>query len=257
MIDMGQPINSSRHSGTVALVTGAASGIGRATAVRFAAEGATVIATDGNGDGLASLVADHPGITTIQGDLRDGDFIIDLVARAEATGPVSAVANVAGIMDHFVPVTELDDDMWARVFDVNVTAQMRICRAAIPHMIERGGGAIVNVASVAGLGGGGAGASYISSKHAAIGLGRHIAYTYGPQGIRCNIVCPGAVETNIGTTAAPTVEWAFERQLLAIALGERTAQPDEIATAISWLASGEASNVNGLVMPVDGGWTSA
>jgi NAD(P)-dependent dehydrogenase (short-subunit alcohol dehydrogenase family) len=250
-------MDAQRHIGSIALVTGAASGIGRATAARLAQEGATVVATDFHGDGLATLVSEHPGITAVQGDLADGAFIAELIAGAESVGPVAIVANVAGIMDHFVPVTELDDDMWEQVFAVNVTAHMRICRTVIPLMTQRGGGAIVNVASVAGLGGSGAGASYIASKHAAIGLARHVAYTYGPQGIRCNVVCPGDTATNIASTAAPTSQWAFDRQLLSIALGERQAQPDEVAAAISWLASSEASNVNGLVMPVDGGWKSA
>ena len=94
-------------------------------------------------------------------------------------------------------------------------------------MTARGGGSIVNVASVAGLGGSGAGASYVASKHGVIGLTKSIVFTYGPQGIRCNAVCPGGTETNIGTTAAPTVMWAFERQKVAIVLGERTASFDQ------------------------------
>lgn len=250
-------MDSSRHAGAVVVVTGAASGIGRATAVRFADEGATVVATDGNADGLDSLAAERGAITTVAGDLLDPSFIDDLVDRAEAIGPVAILANVAGIMDHFVPAGEVDDALWDKVLGVNLTAPMRLCRRMIPLMSGRGGGAIVNVASVAGLGGSGAGASYTSSKHGLIGLTKHIAYTYGPQGIRCNVVCPGGVATNIGTTAAPTVPWAYERHQLGISLGERTAQPDEIATAISWLASSEASNVNGVVMPVDGGWKAA
>jgi NAD(P)-dependent dehydrogenase (short-subunit alcohol dehydrogenase family) len=249
-------MDSSRHAGTVALVTGAASGIGRATAVRLAGEGAQVVATDGNADGLAQLTAEFSSITGIPGDLRESAFIDTLVDAAEAVGPVHTLASVAGIMDHFVPVSEIDDALWDNVFAVNVTAPMRLCRKLLPLMSGRGG-SIVTVASVAGLGGSGAGSAYVSSKHALIGLTRHIAYTYGPQGIRCNAVCPGGTETNIGTTAAPTVMWAYERQLLGIALGERMAQPDEIAAAISWLASNEASNVNGLIMPVDGGWKAA
>jgi NAD(P)-dependent dehydrogenase (short-subunit alcohol dehydrogenase family) len=240
----------------VVLVTGAASGIGRATALRFAAEGATVVGTDSNADGLASLAEGRPTITTVAGDLRDGAFIQALVRQAEEVGPVGVVANVAGIMDHFVPAGEIDDALWENVLAVNLTAPMRLCRELLPLMSHRGG-AIVNVSSAAGLGGSGAGAAYVSSKHAIIGLTKHIAFTYGPKGIRCNAICPGGVETNIGTTAAPTVQWAFERQLLGIALGERTAQPDEIAATISWLASAEASNVNGVVLPVDGGWKSA
>jgi NAD(P)-dependent dehydrogenase (short-subunit alcohol dehydrogenase family) len=250
-------VDAKRHDGAVALVTGAASGIGRATAARLAQEGAAVVATDVDGGGLTSLAEEHAGVTAVAGDLTSAEFVVDVIARAEAVGPVSVVANVAGIMDHFVPVTEVDDDLWTRVFDINVTAQMRVCRAIVPLMAARGGGAIVNVASKAGLGGAGAGASYVASKHAAVGLGLHIAYTYGPQGIRCNVVCPGWIATNIGTTAAPTVPWAFERQQLAIALAEKQGQPDEVAAAISWLASAEASNVNGLVMAVDAGWSAA
>lgn len=250
-------MDTERHAGSVAIVTGAASGIGRATATRLALEGSTVVATDFDSDGLTSLANEQPDVTTVQGDLGDQAFIEELVAQAEAIGPVTIVANVAGVMDHFVPVTELDDQMWDRVLSINVTAHMRICRAVIPLLTTRGGGSIVNVASVAGLGGSGAGAAYIASKHAAIGLAQHVAYTYGPQGIRCNVVCPGDTATNIGSTAAPTSQWAFDRQLVSIALSERKAEPDEIAAAISWLASSEASNVNGVVMPVDGGWKSA
>ena len=205
---------------------------------------------------LPAGVADDPPLAVVEADLLAMP-LGDLVDAAEAVGPIGVLANVAGIMDHFVPVTEVDDELWERVLGVNLTAPMRLCRAIIPLMTARGGGSIVNIASVAGLGGSGAGASYVASKHAVIGLTKSIAFTYSPQGIRCNAVCPGGTETNIGTTAAPTVMWAFERQMVGIALGERTAKSDEIATAISWLACGEASNVNGMIMSVDGGWKSA
>ena len=249
-------MDNTRHAGAVVLVTGAASGIGRASATRFAGEGATVVATDGNAEGLATLSAATPAITAICGDLRDRAFIDRLVHDAEQIGPVRILVNVAGIMDHFVPAGEIDDELWENVLAVNLTAPMRLCRRLLPLMSSRGG-SIVNVSSAAGLGGSGAGAAYHASKHGLIGLTKHIAFTYGPQGIRCNAICPGGVETGIGATATPTVQWAFERQLLGIALGERTAQPDEIATALSWLASDEASNVNGVVLPVDGGWKAA
>ena len=215
-----------------------------------------MVATDVQVDGLESLAIEHDAITTFAGDLRDTDVIDELVERAERLGPISLLANVAGIMDHFVPAGEIDDELWDTVLAVNLTAPLRLCRRVIPLMSGRGG-SIVNVSSVAGLGGSGAGVAYTASKHAVLGLTRHIAFTYGPQKIRCNAVCPGGAETNIGTTAAPTVPWAYERQLVGIALGERTAKPDEIAAAISWLGSAEASNVNGVVLPVDGGWKSA
>jgi NAD(P)-dependent dehydrogenase (short-subunit alcohol dehydrogenase family) len=249
-------MDATRHTGAVALVTGAASGIGRATAIRLAAEGATVVATDGNAEGLAKLVADQPSITAVTGDLRDATLIDELATRAEGVGPVTILANVAGVMDHFVPAGEVDDALWDDVMAINLTAPLRLCRRMLAALCERNG-SIINVSSAAGLGGSGAGAAYHASKHGLIGLTRHIAFTYGPRGVRCNAICPGGVETGIGATAAPTVPWAYERQLLGIALGERRAQADEIATAISWLASSEASNVNGVVLPVDGGWKAA
>jgi NAD(P)-dependent dehydrogenase (short-subunit alcohol dehydrogenase family) len=251
-------MDTNRHVGRIVLVTGAASGIGRATASRFAAEGARVVATDGNAEGLARLAAETgSSIITVDGDLRDAAFIDRLVADAEAIGPVSVLANVAGIMDHFVPVGDLDDALWENVLAVNLTAPMRMCRALVPLMAARGGGRVVNVASVAGLGGSGAGAAYITSKHGVIGLTRHIAYAYGPQHVRCNAVCPGGVATGIGASAEPTVQWAYDRQLPALGLAGRTAEPDEIAAVISWLASDEAGNVNGIIMPADGGWKAA
>lgn len=250
-------MDTARHHGTIALVTGAASGIGRATASRLAAEGATVIATDVSADGLASLVADVPAITTVTGDLCDQAFVDDLVARAEAVGPVGVVANVAGIMDHFVPAGEIDDALWHRVLDVNLTAPLRLCRAVLARMVARGGGSIVNVASAAALGGAGAGVAYTASKHALVGLTKHIAFTYGPQGVRCNAVCPGGVATGIGPSATPTVPWAFERHLTVIGALAGRAQPDEIATLLSWLASSEASYVNGAIVSADGGWKAA
>jgi NAD(P)-dependent dehydrogenase (short-subunit alcohol dehydrogenase family) len=156
-------MDPTRHAGANVIVTGAASGIGRATAIRFAAEGASVVATDGNADGLASLTSEQPGITTVPGDLRDSTFLTELVEQAEAAGPVTVLANVAGIMDHFVPAGEIDDELWDDVFSVNVTAPLRLCRLLLPKMTSRNTGAIVNVASVAGLGGSGAGAAYTSS----------------------------------------------------------------------------------------------
>jgi NAD(P)-dependent dehydrogenase (short-subunit alcohol dehydrogenase family) len=134
---------------------------------------------------------------------------------------------------------------------------MRLSRAVLPLMLEAGGGAIVTVASKASLGAGAAGVAYTTSKHAVIGLVKRIAYFYGPQGVRSNAVLPGPVETNIGTTAVPKVPWAMERAQLSMATMSAAAQPDELAAAVSWLASDEASNVNGATLAADGGWSTA
>ncbi|MET0145992.1 MAG: SDR family NAD(P)-dependent oxidoreductase [Ilumatobacteraceae bacterium] len=250
-----------RHLDRVVVVTGAASGIGRQACLRFAGEGGTVIANDKDGAGLAETAAAADGktpVTTVVGDVREQTVIDEIVATALDTGGgIHVLANIAGIMDHFVPVDAVDDALWADVLAVNLTAPMRLCRAVVPHMRDHGGGSIVNVSSEAGIGGSGAGAAYHASKHGIIGLTRHIAFVYRPVGIRCNAVCPGGTNTNIGTSSTPTVEWAYERQLTAITLNERMAEPEEIAAVISWLGCTEASNVNGSVVMADGGWSVA
>jgi len=133
---------------------------------------------------------------------------------------------------------------------------MMLTRAVLPGMMERGRGAIVNIASVGGLKGGISGVAYGVSKHGVIGLTRSTAWTYRNAGIRCNAVCPGGVETNIGATSAPRSPWAFEQYQPVLATAGRMANPDEIAALVSWLASDEASNVSGAIITADNGWTA-
>jgi NAD(P)-dependent dehydrogenase (short-subunit alcohol dehydrogenase family) len=248
-----------RHTDKVAIVTGAASGIGRATALRLAEEGAHVIGCDVNApaleDARAQFAAAGLHATLVTADISRQDEVERLV---QASGPrIDILANVAGIMDHFVPLGELDDATWTHVLDVNLTGVMRLSRAVLPVMEAAGGGSIVTVASEASLGAGCAGATYTTSKHAVIGLVKHIAYFYGPKHIRSNAVLPGAVNTGIGATADPRSGWAMERAMLAMATMPEAAEPDQIATLISWLASDEASNVNGACVTADGGWAAA
>jgi NAD(P)-dependent dehydrogenase (short-subunit alcohol dehydrogenase family) len=249
-----------RHAHRIAVVTGAGSGIGRATVLRLAQEGAAVIGCDIDSAGLdrtRELLADAGATAELDvADITDQGDIDRLVAAA---GPrIDILANVAGIMDHFLPLGEVDDATWNRVLDVNLTGVMRLSRAVLPVMERGGGGAIVTVASKASVGAGVAGVAYASSKHAVIGLVQSIAYYYAPRGIRSNAVLPGAVETGIGASAAPLVPWAMERAQLAMAtMPPVVAQPDAIATVISWLANDEASNVNGALVSADGGWSAA
>ena len=247
-------MDTTRHAGRRAVVTGAASGIGRATAIRLAQEGAEVVACDVAEEGLAVTESASSGITVMRADVTAS---ADVDRVVEAAGRIDILANVAGIMDHFLPLGEVDDATWDRVLAVNVTGVMRLTRAALPLMQAEGGGAIVTVASEASLGAGAAGVAYTTSKHAVLGLVRHVAYFYGPAGIRSNAVLPGGVETGIGTTAEPRSGWAIERAQLKMATMGPTAQPDQIASVISWLACDEASNVNGAVVTSDGGWSAA
>lgn len=252
-------MDKTRHAGRVAIVTGAGSGIGRATTLRLAQEGSQVVGCDVNAESLdeTRAIAEKAGLsaTLIVADVTKQADIDRLVAAA---GPrVTILANVAGIMDHFVPLGDLTDELWNRVIDVNLNGVMRLTRAVLPVMELAGGGAIVTVASEASLGAGAAGVAYTTSKHAVIGLVKSVAYFYGPKNIRSNAVLPGPVVTAIGASASPSVPWAMERAMLSMATMPAPAEPDQIASLISWLASDEASNVNGAQVTVDGGWSTA
>lgn len=247
-----------RHEGRVALVTGAGSGIGRAAVLRLAAEGATVfgcdVAEEGLGETSAQLAA-----AGLAADLRVADVTrqVDVDRVVAAAGRVDLLANVAGVMDHFLPLGEVDDQTWDSVLAVNLTGVMRLTRAVLPAMVAAGAGAVVTVASEASLRGGSAGVAYTSSKHAVLGLVRHVAFFYGPKGVRSNAVLPGPVATGIGATAEPRSQWALERAMVALAAMGPMAEPDTVAAAISWLGSDEASTVNGAVLATDSGWSAA
>lgn len=251
-------MDTGRHRGRVALVTGAASGIGLAAAQRLAAEGATVVACDLDGARLED--AGLPmGTTLAVGDVTRTDDVDRMVGEAEAAhGRVDVLANVAGVLDRYLPAHAMDDETWRMVLSVNVDGPMRLSRRVLPGMMERRTGAIVNVASVGGLKGGIAGVAYVTSKHAVIGMTRQMAWVYGSEGIRTNVVCPGSVVTPLRETPEAAVgdQWGYERLEAIRATRPSRAQPDEIAAVISWLASDEASNVNGAVLSADGGWSA-
>lgn len=254
-------MESTRHVGRVAIVTGAGYGIGRATARRLACEGATVIGCDISEVGLEAAAAEFEAagvsVTLEKADISDQAAVDRLVDNVLAKhGRIDVLANVAGIMDWFLPAHEVDDATWDRVLDVNLTGPMRLGRAVLPGMMERKTGSIVNVSSVGGFRGGAAGVAYTASKHALVGYTRNVAWTYRTEGVRCNVVCPGGVETNIGTSAVPRSEWGMSQLGPIHAAAARMAQPDEIAALISWLASDEASNVNGAIVTADGGWSA-
>lgn len=258
--DSGEPtgwvekVTPGRFAGQTVVVTGAASGIGRATAERIAREGGRVVAVDLNADRLQELASALPEaeIVTVAGDITRQEDIDAVVAAAGER--IDGLANVAGINDDFSPLHETSDAMWDRVIAINLTGGFKLSRAIIPAMLERGAGAIVNVTSEAGLRGNASGNAYTVSKHGVIGLTRSAAFMYGPQGLRVNAVAPGGVATGIPMaphlSEAGSVRLApFQGAIPSIATAEK------LAASITFLLSDDAVNINGAILPSDGGWS--
>ena len=240
-----------RFTGRTAIVTGAGSGIGRSTALRLSREGARVVASDVFGGRIDALMSDINGAGVV-GDISEQATVDEILATAGER--VDVLANVAGIMDGFLPPHELDDATWHRVLGVNLTGPMMLTRAVLPTMMAAGKGSIVNVASEASLRGSTSGTAYTTSKHALIGLTRSTSVFYADQGIRCNAVCPGAVMTNI--EAAPRSEFGIGVIGKYFANLPSMAEPERIAAAICWLASDYSLNVTGTILASDGGWSA-
>ena len=244
-----------RLEGRRALVTGAATGIGRATAELFARHGARVVAF-GFGGALLDELANGIGGRAVHGDVTQ-QADID-AALGACGGALDIVVNAAGIITPDRPET-ITDDVWAKTFAVNVTGTMMVCRAALP-LLQRRRGAVVNVASVAAFNASPDSASYAASKAAVVSYTRSLAYAGGPYGVRANAIAPGWVRTPMSkyemelaaekNNSTPEAEFAATAS--RIALG-RMAQPEEIAACCLFLASDEASFVTGATLVADGG----
>lgn len=248
-------------TGKVVIITGAGSGIGRATAQMVAGQGATVIVADiakGPANDTVQLITDAGGSArAFVGDVGDEDTAAALVAEAAKDGRVDGLVNNAGIMDYFAGIAHADTELYRRVFRVNVDGPFFLTRAAMPHLLEAKG-SIVNISSAAGIRGGAAGVIYTMSKHAVVGLTRNTAYTYAKLGVRCNAVCPGGVNTNIGRSM-PQDKLNMEGLGAITPIHQsatRTAEPEELASLVTYLLSDEASNVSGAIIPNDGGWSA-
>ncbi len=250
-----------RLEGKVAIVTGAASGMGKEIALLFGAEGAKVVVADLSVDN-ASVVAEQiqanggSAIAVAANVASETDVQQLFDQTLEQYGTLDILVNNAGIMDNFVPAGKLTDELWERVFAVNATGPMRTIRRAIPLFTERKSGVIVNIASAGGLQGSRAGAAYTAAKHAVVGLTKNVGFQYAQLGIRCNAIAPGAVQTNIGTTINAPDEFGAQRAMSGMGLNPRTGDPSEIAKVALFLASDDSSFVNGTVVTADAGWTA-
>ncbi|POG56329.1 SDR family oxidoreductase [Haloferax marisrubri] len=244
----------------VAVVTGAGSGIGRATAEAFAAEGARVVVSDVNVEGGEETVAriEEAGgtATFVETDVTDGDAVAAMVETAVSEyGRLDFACNNAGVGGAQKPAADLSFDEWQQVIDVNLNGVWRSMRHEIPAMLDGDGGVVVNMASILGKVGFANASAYVAAKHGVLGLTKTAAIEYAEQGVRVNAVCPGFVDTPLlgeGGLDDPEARKGIESLHPMNRLGD----VDEIASAVVWLCSDGASFTTGEALTVDGGYTS-
>lgn len=249
--------------GKAAIVTGASSGMGRDIAYRYAQEGANVLAVARRADRLQSLVdsaADLAGsIVAFSADLADRSNVEGMIdAAIRQFGGLDILVNNAGIMDDMSGVADASDEMFEKVFNINTRVPFYAMRRAVRHFKDAGGGVIINIASIGGLQGCRAGAVYTASKHAVVGMTKNTAFMYALNNIRCNAICPGGIETEVGLGEFMqhiNMEGAG-RAGAGMSTNPRMGKGSEIAAAAVFLASDDASFVNGQAIAVDGGWTA-
>lgn len=244
--------NLQRFAGKTVIVTGSSSGIGKGIAIRFASEGANVVLNSRSREDLEKVAAglDKDRTLIVEGDVGENEFARSIVDKTlDRFGALDVLVNNAGIATPG-PLIEAQDDDIDAIFEINVKGLIRMCRAAIPHLIESGG-SIVNTSSVSGLGGDWTMPLYCASKGAVSNFTRALALQLGEQGVRVNAVCPSMTRSEMtdGMTDNEELMTAFNRRMPLGAPGE----PEDVAAVVAFLASKDARHVTGVNLPVDGG----
>lgn len=248
--------------GRVAIVTGAASGMGEAIVKLYAEKGIKVVVADLNEEAINRVVSEiktiSPCVLGVKADVSKPDDLQNLIkSTIEEFGTIDILINNAGILDSFMTVGNLDLKVWEKVMDVNVKGPTILSKLVINYWLEnKKPGVIINTASVGGMYGARGGVSYVTSKHAVIGLTKNIAAVYREDNIRAVAVAPGGVNTNIGNSLKKADPKGLNALNALVAAGP-TGDPIDVANVVVFLASDEAKFVNGTVITVDGGWTGA
>jgi 3-oxoacyl-[acyl-carrier protein] reductase len=239
----------------VAIITGAASGMGRATAHLFADEGAHVAVVDQNSEGVQSVVDEIDGAGGNAAgwslDITEPARVRELVDEVAARfGGIDVLVNNAGI-SRMAPIDHADyDDAWTRTLDVNLSAQVRLVRLCLPHLLASDSGRIINIASTEGLGASALASPYTAAKHGVVGLTRSLAVELGSRGITVNCICPGPIHTGMTAAIPDDAKRKFARRRVPL---RRYGNPEEVAHGTLNFALPASSYINGAVMPVDGG----
>jgi NAD(P)-dependent dehydrogenase (short-subunit alcohol dehydrogenase family) len=257
-------------NGRMAVVTGAGSGLGRGIAQMLAARGAAVAAIDldaATARETAQLIAAAGGrAACYAADVsRAADIDQAVTAAIRDLGPLEIMVNNAGILDGYFSVDEMDESLWRRVIDIDLTSVFLGCKRALKEMLPRGRGRIVNMASVAGLNGTGGGPAYIAAKHGVVGITRQMAVVYSARGITVNCVCPGPILTGLRQHSqailgpgVPDMSGrgvaVSDEQVRGLVPAGKRGTIDDVAAAVCYLASDEAGYVTGHSLVVDGGW---
>ncbi|MER2108299.1 MAG: glucose 1-dehydrogenase [Solibacillus sp.] len=251
-----------RLANKVAIITGAASGIGKAIATKYTEQGAKIVIADFNEQGLQETVEEFKAAgkeafgvkvnVAVEEDVQR--MVDDTVAHF---GKVDILVNCAGVLDNMQAAHNVEDAIWQRVMDINVGGVMRGMRKVLPLFQEQGSGVIVNLASISGLMGGRAGLTYTAAKHAVAGMTKNVGSQYGPQGIRCNAIAPAQVDTGMTQSIEGYDMFGLEQATRGVkGIMHRVAQPEEIANIALFLASDESSYINGVVLAADAGWSA-